>query len=252
MIRTLIVDDEPIARRRIHRLLTAETDIEILNECGSGLEALPLIDEQAPDLLLLDVQMPEMDGMELLQNLKRPMPCVIFTTAFDRYAVRAFDLHAADYLLKPIDEDRFRRALDRARTQIRQKRQTTQDTRMLEWLAGLQKEKHPPLDRLVIKQPGRAFFLKVESIDWLEAADNYVRVHAGSETHLIRDTIGSFEAKLDPRKFARIHRSTIVNIDRVKEVQSFFQGNQIAVLMNGQKLKLSRSYRHRLDFAPRS
>jgi two-component system, LytTR family, response regulator len=251
VIRTLIVDDERIARRRIRRLLGSESDIEIVGECGSGLEALPVIEEESPDLLLLDVQMPEMDGLDLLRNLKGPMPCVIFTTAFDRYAVGAFDLHAADYVLKPIDEERFRRALERAREQIRQKRRTTPDTRLLELLAGLQKETRT-LDRLVIKQPGRAFFIKVESIDWLEAADNYVRVHVGSETHLIRETIGSFEAKLDPRKFARIHRSTIVNIDRVKEVQSFFQGNHVVVLLNGHKLKLSRSYRDRLDFAPHS
>jgi two-component system LytT family response regulator len=247
MIRALIIDDEPLARRRIRRMLAGERDIAVIAECSSGLEALPVIEEQSPDLLFLDVQMPGMDGLELLNNLKRRrMPAVIFTTAFDQYAVRAFDLHALDYVLKPIDEQRFHEALERARTHMRHKNQTGVDQRLAALLEDLQKQS-TSLDRLVIKQPGRAFFVKAKSIDWLEAADNYVRLHVGTETHLIRETLGSLEARLDPKTFVRIHRSTIVNIDRIKEIQSFFQGNQVVVLINGQKLKLSRSYREKLE-----
>ncbi len=245
-IRTLIVDDETLARRRIRRLLAAENDVEVVGECGDARQAVDFIQQRTPDLVFLDVQMPGLDGFGLLDSLPaKNVPAVIFVTAFDQYALRAFEVRALDYLLKPFDSSRFRQAVDRARAQIRQTGGAALDSRLNHLIANLG-VRPKPSERVVIKSAGRIMFLRTDEIDWLEAADNYVRVHAGAESHLLRETLGSLEARLDPAKFMRIHRSTMVNIDRIKELQPWFHGDYIVILHDGSRLSLSRTYRDRV------
>ena len=245
-IRTLIVDDEKLARRRIRRLLAAESDVEVIGECEDPKDAIAVIRQRAPDLVFLDVQMSEMDGFGVLESVGGSrMPAVIFVTAFDQYALRAFDVHALDYLLKPFDRARFRRALDRARAQLRQQAGTTLDRRLSALIESLG-SRPKNLDRVVIKSAGRIMFLRTDEIDWIEAADNYVRLHVGQESHLLRETLGSLEARLDAAKFLRIHRSTLINVDRMKELQPWFHGDYVVILQDGTKLNLSRTYRDRV------
>ncbi len=245
-LRTLIVDDEPLARERLHKLLKAEPDIEILGECANGWEALAAIEKQKPDLVFLDVQMPEMDGLEVLAELgDGPLPAVIFCTAYDRFALKAFELHALDYLLKPFDLRRFQKALQRAREQIKLKHTGDLSQRLSSLLAELKSEpKHQ--DRLAIKTGDRVLLLRVDEIDWIEAADNYVELHVGTESHLLRETLTALEARLAPDKFLRINRSTIVNLERIKELQPLFHGEYAVLLRNGTRLTLSRSHRDKL------
>lgn len=245
-IRTLIVDDEPLARQRLKRFLEEDAETEVVGECADGREAVEQIERLKPDLLFLDIQMPEVDGFGVLEALaEAEMPAVVFVTAYDQYALRAFDVHAVDYLLKPYDRDRFRKALKRARMQIEQRRSGDVDRRLLSLLAHVKAEqKH--LERLVIKSVGRVFFLKTEEIDWIESSGNYVRLHAGGEAHLLRETMNRLAAKLDPDKHLRIHRSTIVNIERIKELQPLFSGDYVVILRDGTQLTLSRSYRDKL------
>jgi len=242
-LRVLIVDDEPIARRGIRQGLEAHPQVEVAGECGNGLEAVEAIRDQAPDLVFLDVQMPEMDGFEVIEEIGVDrMPAVIFVTAYDKYALRAFDVHAVDYLLKPFDEERFARALDHARSRI-EKKTLGEELRGLlsEHFAG---RKH--LERLVVKSGGRIFFLDVAEIEWIEAADNYAELHAGKQVHLVRHTLASLEAKLDPDRFVRIRHSTIVNVRRVKELRPASSGEYEVVLLSGAVLESSRRYRKRL------
>jgi two-component system, LytTR family, response regulator len=221
LLKVLIVDDEPIARRGIRKQLEYASDIEIVGECANGREAVRAIREQSPGLVFLDVQMPEMDGFSVLQSLKMErMPAVIFVTAYDRYALRAFEVNAVDYLLKPFDAERFQTALHRARIQIQNNDFATRLLGLLETITTRQN----CVDRLVIKSSGRIFFLSVEEIDWIEAADNYVRLHVNRDSHLLRETVNGLESKLDPEKFLRIRRSVIVNISRIKELQPLFNG----------------------------
>jgi len=246
-LRVLIVDDEPLGRQRLRALLEAEPDVAVIGECPDGPSAVAAIREQQPDLLFLDVCMPDLDGFGVLEAMgqDRP-PGVIFVTAYDKYALRAFEVHALDYLLKPFDRERFQRALERARAQISQ----AQTAEVNEQLRVLLEESRPGkkyLDRLVIKSPSRVFFLRVEEIDWIEAAANYLRLHVGPEAHLLRETMNSLEGRLDPGKFLRIHRSTIVNIERIRELQPWFHGDYIVLLRDGTKLTLSRSYRQKLQ-----
>jgi two-component system LytT family response regulator len=245
-IRTLIVDDESLARERIKRYLGAEADIEIVGECANGKEAVESIDSLSPDLLFLDIQMPEMDGFGVLEAIGlQKVPAIIFVTAYDKYALKAFEVHALDYLLKPFNRERFRRSLARAREQLDHDRMGQLDQRLLSLLEDLKAEqKH--LDRLVVRSVGRVFFLKTDEIDWIEAAGNYVRLHVGREGHLLRETMNRLEAKLNPDKFLRIHRSTLVNIDRIKELQPLFSGDYTVILRDGRQLTLSRSYRDKL------
>ncbi len=245
-IRTLIVDDESLARERIKRYLGAEADIEIVGECANGKEAVESIDSLSPDLLFLDIQMPEMDGFGVLGAIgSQRVPAIIFVTAYDKYALKAFEVHALDYLLKPFNRERFRRSLARAREQLDHDRMGQLDQRLLSLLEDLKAEqKH--LDRLVVRSVGRVFFLKTDEIDWIEAAGNYVRLHVGREGHLLRETMNRLEAKLNPDKFLRIHRSTLVNIDRIKELQPLFSGDYTVILRDGRQLTLSRSYRDKL------
>jgi two-component system, LytTR family, response regulator len=242
----LIVDDEPLARAKLVDLLATEPDIEIMGECADGLSAVAALERQPPDLLLLDVQMPELDGFGVLEAVAlERLPAVIFTTAYDQYALRAFEVHALDYLLKPFDRERFSKALQRARQHIERMRAGTVNQQLAALLADL-KAKPKTVERLVIKAGGRVFFLRVDEIDWIEAAANYVRLHVGKEEHLLRETINGLAEKLDPEKFLRIHRSTIVNLERIKEMQPWFHGDYVVILQDGTQLNSSRGYREEL------
>jgi len=246
-IRTLIVDDEPLARRGIRAQLDEEADIEIVSECRNGLEAVAAIEEQSPDLVFLDVQMPELDGFGVLEAVGVDrMPVVIFVTAYDQYALRAFDVHALDYLLKPVDAERFASALQRARKQIEHHNVQDLNQRLQTFLDDVQ-TKQKFTERLVIKSGGRIFFLKVEEIDWIEAADNYVRLHVGGDSHLLRETMNHLEKRLDPDHFLRVHRSRIINIRRIKELQPLFRGEYDIMLQDGTRLESGRGYRDRLQ-----
>lgn len=246
-IRTVIVDDEPLARRGIRALLNEEKDVEIISECRNGREAVAVIEEQTPDLVFLDVQMPELNGFDVLQTIgAERMPAVIFVTAYDKYALRAFDVHALDYLLKPLDGERFTKALQRARAQI--ERKSIHDlSRRLQSLLDDLKPNQKYAERLVIKSSGRIFFLNVAEVDWIEAADNYVRLHAGRDEHLLRETMNSLEKRLDPAQFLRIHRSRIINIQRIKELQPLFRGEYDIMLQDGTRLESGRGYRDKLQ-----
>lgn len=230
-IRTLIVDDEPLARSNLAVLLRLDPDIEIISECGSGAEALVQIRSAKPDLVFLDVQMPECDGFDVLELLGGDLPpAVVFVTAYDQYAVRAFEAGALDYLLKPFDNARFDRALDRAKQKVTQGRDVPRK-----------------LERLAIKSTGQVSFVKVSDIDWIEAADYYACLHVGARNHLLRRSMSELEQALNPDVFCRIHRSTIVNLDRVRGLKLSEDGEYEVLLGNGTRLQLSRRYRKPLQ-----
>ncbi|HEX8398329.1 MAG TPA: LytTR family DNA-binding domain-containing protein [Pyrinomonadaceae bacterium] len=245
-MKILIVDDEPLARERVRRHLRDEPGVEIVGEAGNGREAVSAIEEKTPDLVFLDVQMPEMNGFDVLRALEEnKIPAIVFTTAYDKYAIQAFEFHALDYLLKPFSRERFKRAVRHAREQLENSRQSGNiDERLVSLLENLKAKKY--LERIVVKNSGRVFFIKTEEIDWIEAAGNYLKLHVGRDAHLIRETMQSIEAKLDPEKFFRIHRSTLVQIDRIKELHPLFGGDYAVILRNGTELNLSRNYRERL------
>lgn len=248
-IRALLVDDESLAREMIREMLNDDPDVEIIGECVNGHEAVEFIETETPDLIFLDVQMPELGGFEVLEKIpKERMPHVIFVTAYDQYAVRAFEVHALDYLLKPFDRERFQAAWQRAKAQIIREKNGALDQRIIALLEEL-KAGPKYLERLVIKSGGRVFFLDTEDIDWIEAEGNYVSVHTGKKSHLLRETISSLEAQLDPKKFIRIHRSSIVKIDRIQELQPWFHGEYKIILHDGTQLTLSRNYRENLHEA---
>lgn len=247
IIRVVIADDEPLARKRIRRLLSADRDLEVVAECSNGAEVIACLRSNPVDLLFLDIQMPELDGFEVMERPEaQRVPVVVFVTAYDAYALRAFEVHAFDYLLKPFDRQRFQKTVQRARIQLQQIRKGAVDERLASLLAGLQTRRTPEPDRLAVRNGGRVLFVKTNEIDWIEAADNYVCLHAGTEKHLLRETMSAIEGKLDPARFLRIHRSTIVNVDRIKELQPWFRGDYVVILQSGEKLTLSRSYRDRL------
>ncbi len=248
-MRVLIADDEPLARDRLRNLLKKESDIEIAAECADGKEALAAIRREHPDLVFLDVQMPEMDGFEVVSHLKGTrVPQIVFVTAFDEFAVKAFDVHALDYLLKPFDRDRLVDALNRAREQLRNPDTDGLSEKLSAVLEALQHQRpeRPAPDRIAIKLDGRVVFLRPHEIDWIEAQDNYVKLHIGRDAHLVRDTLANFVERLDPRRYVRIARSTLVNIDRVREMQPMFHGEYVVILHDGTKLTLSRGYRESL------
>jgi two-component system LytT family response regulator len=248
-IRTLIVDDESLARERVRDMLGAYSEIEVIAECANGFEAVEAITAHVPDLVFLDVEMPGMDGFAVLDALDAErLPVIIFITAYDQYAVKAFEVYALDYLLKPFDQERFDKALSRAKDHILNQKNDSLNERILKALEEI-KSKPVHLERLVIKQHGHVFFVKTEEIDWLEAEGNYVRLHSGKESYLLRDTITALENQLDPKKFVRVHRSAIVNIDRIQELQPWFHGEYRIILKEGIELTLSRSYREKLHEA---
>lgn len=273
-VRVLIVDDEGLARQRIRRLVQAEPDAEVIGECANGPEAVAAICTQQPDVVCLDVQMPELDGFGVLEEIAgHARPKVLFVTAYDEHALRAFEVHAVDYVLKPVDADRFRTAFDRARQSHRAASAADRLGELLETVRRVSSDGSPAAaaqeatgtpspngpntppgattsqfaSRVLVKHDGRMFFVKVADIDWIEADRNYVRLHVGTTAHTIRERISHMEETLDPRMFARIHRSTIVNLNRVREMQQWFSGDYVVILENGARLRLSRHYRDRVE-----
>lgn len=239
-IRTLVADDEPVARARVVSLLRGEPDVEVVCECGTGLEAKAAIEQQQLDLLFLDIQMPEMTGLDLATTIKdNGMPAVVFVTAYDRYALRAFEVHALDYLLKPFSADRFRAAIGHAREHV-SRRRNGNDAGAGQPPPGAAPAGAP---RIMVKAGGRIHFVRTADIDWCEAAGNYVRMHAGPQVYMVRETMSHLESQLDRQQFMRIHRSTLVNVDRIKEMQSSFNGEYLVLLRDGTRLTLSRGYR---------
>lgn len=245
--RVLIADDEPLARERLRTLLASEPGMEVVGECADGPTAIASIQKLKPDLVFLDVQMPGNTGFDVIEAIgPSRMPFVIFVTAYDKYALRAFDVHALDYLLKPFDRERFEQALGRARQQLDRRSGGELERRLLELVQDL-KPATQRLERFVIKSGGRVFFVRAAEIDWIEAAGNYVKLHVGTDSHLFRETMNALEAQLDPDTFFRIHRSHIVNIERVKELQPWFNGEYVVFLKSGTRLTLSRGYREKLQ-----
>lgn len=232
MIRALVVDDEPLARSNVTVLLRRDPDVDLLGECSSGIEALAQIRCMQPDLLFLDVQMPECDGFDVLELLGRATPpAIVFVTAYDQYALRAFEAGALDYLLKPFDDARFRRALDRAKATLAHGTLT-----------------RPPISsRLILKDRGEVLFVKAADIDWIEAANYYACLHVGARTHVLRRSLIELESELDPAQFCRIHRATIVNLERIRSMELKDDGEYQVVLETGARLRLSRRFRRRLQ-----
>jgi two-component system LytT family response regulator len=251
-MRVIIVDDEPLARDRLRGMLSKEADVQIVAECADGKEAIAAIKRENPDVVFLDIQMPEMDGFEVVSHLKGPrIPEIIFVTAFDEFAVKAFEVHALDYLLKPFDRDRLKQAVARARERLSEPSAGDLSRKLSALLESLQPGKEvkssAPAQRLAVKLDGRVIFVRPAEIEWVEAQDNYIKLHIGKDAHLIRDTLSNFESRLDNRRFIRIGRSTIVNIDRVREMQPMFHGEYVVILHDGTKLTVSRGYRENLQ-----
>lgn len=246
-IRALIVDDEPLARRRIRSLLAHDSGVDVIGECSDGYNAVSSISDLNPDLVFLDIQMPRMDGFEVIKTIgPERMPTVIFVTAYDQYALKAFEVNALDYLLKPYDRRRFQKTLERAKASISGLQSGNVNNQLLSLLGNLRREREIP-DRFIIKSGGRVVFLRVEEIDWMCAVGNYVRLQVGRDSHMMRETMTGMEAKLNPDSFMRIHRSTIVNLDRVKEVQPWAKGEYVVIMRDGARLIMSRRYRERLN-----
>jgi two-component system, LytTR family, response regulator len=245
-IRAAIVDDEPLARRRIRNLLAEARDVELVAECANGRDAIEALDASPPDLLFLDIQMPEIDGFDVLQAIGvGRVPVVIFVTAYDQFALRAFEAHALDYLLKPFDDERFAAALQRARERIRQQQGGELDRRLRALLEEVRGD-NGYLRRLVVPSGHRSVFLRTEQIDWIEAERNYVRLHVGGRVYQLRENLSRIASALDPATFCRIHRSTIVNVDRIQSVESLFRGEYLVILQDGTKLTSGRSFRGNL------
>lgn len=248
MIRTLICDDEPLARERVRSLVSDQPGLEVVGEATDGDQAVQAILSQQPDLVFLDVQMPRRTGFDVIREVGPDrMPAVVFVTAYDQYAIKAFDVHAVDYLLKPFDRDRFEGAVDRVRKTLDAQEGGALKTQLMQLVRDLQPATAAKQDRLVVKSGGRLFFLRTDEIDWIEAAGNYVRVHVGKDAHLLRETMNAIEGRLDQKTFLRIHRSRIVNMERVKELHPWFNGDYAVILRDGTKLMLSRGYRDRLQ-----
>lgn len=249
-IKTLIVDDESLARKRIRDLLRGRNEFEIIGECADGAKAVESIEKMSPDLLFLDIQMPDMDGFQVLDNLQN-LPTTIFVTAYDKYALKAFEVHAVDYLLKPFDDERFEEMLEYVGKQI--KRNQTEDlseklNALLANFHHLEARKSTEYQtRLVLKSTGRINFIEIKNIDWIEAEGSYISLKVGGKSHLLRGTLKSLEEILNPDIFLRIHRSTIVNVNQIKELQPHFHGEFVVILKDGKRLKLSRNYREQAE-----
>jgi two-component system LytT family response regulator len=245
-MKTLIVDDEPLAREGLRNLLKRISDIDVVGECSDGVQAIESIRTLRPDLVLLDIQMPEVSGFDVIEQVgSKAMPAVIFVTAYDEHALRAFDVCALDYLLKPVDADRLVIAIDRVRTHLSGKHGDEIGGRLRRLLEDLRGGAQYP-DRIMIRTPGRITFLGVAEVDWIEAQGDYICIHAKGKKHLIREKIGEMEDRLDPALFSRIHRSTIVRLGQIREMQPLFSGEYSVLLFSGEKLTLSRSYRDRV------
>jgi len=245
MIRVVLADDEVLARQKLRQFLREEPDMEIVGEGANGLETIELVRVARPELLFLDIRMPGMDGFDIVAELTTgpncQMPRIVFTTAYDQYALRAFEIHAADYLLKPFTQERFRTAVQRVRQQLSGLASQPQLTE------GRPRDAGPYTTRIVFKSRGRILFLPVSEIRWIAAEENYVRICTETDTHLLRETMAHLEERLDPQMFLRVHRSSIVNLQYVKEVRTEANGDFSVVLVNGQKIAMSRSYRSRVS-----
>ena len=246
-VRVLCVDDHRVVLDGLALLIGSQPDIEVVGHCRDGEEAVTSIVDLSPDLVFLDVQMPQMNGFEVIEAVgNERMPLVIFVTAYDQHALKAFQVRALDYLLKPFDRERFSEALQRARKQIEREETGDLGRRLLALVKDLRKDQ-PRAERLVVKSGGRLFFLRADEFDWIEAAGNYVRLHVGNTSHLLRETMNAIEARLDPEKFFRIHRSRIVNMERIQELQPWLNGEYSVLLRTGTRLTLSRGYREKLQ-----
>lgn len=251
-IRTLLVDDEQLARRGLRVRLERAPDIEVIGECADGAQAIDAIGTLGPDLVFLDVQMPEVSGFDVIRAIDPAhAPHIIFVTAFDQYAVKAFEVHALDYLLKPVDDQRFAQALRRAREVLAASRDEGLAGRLAASASAYQQAStapapRPPSDRIAIPAGDRVIVVRIGEIDWVQAAGNYVALHAGRKAWLLRETIAAMDLRLTPHGFARIHRSTLVNAERVAELRPLVNGEYAVLLRDGTELKLSRSFRHAL------
>lgn len=246
MIRALIVDDEPLPRERIRTLLAEHRDIAVIGECRDGQEAANTILAERPDLVFLDIQMPELDGFEVIQAISdEDLPAIVFVTAFDEYAIRAFEVNAIDYLLKPINAARFEKAVRRAIDRLANSNGRKPDRQLLDFVERLRAERQYTA-RFVVRSGSKLSFVRASEVDWIDVADNYVRLHAASREHLVRDTLKSVESQLDPEIFVRVHRSLIINLDRLASVEPAFHGEYIVTMKDGAKLTTSRSYSERL------
>lgn len=259
-VRAVIIDDEPAARRGVRLLLSRDSEIEIVGEAGDGIEAVELIRRERPELAFLDVQMPGFDGFEVLRQAGDAAPAaVVFVTAYDEHALRAFEVHAIDYVLKPYEDARFHSAVERAKAGLRgldAKALAARLAQLLQFVERTTGESAPAQDsttaaersdRILLKSSGEIYFLKVDEIDWIEAEGDYMKFHVAGKAHLLRETMARLEARLDPERFIRIHRSTIVNIDRVRKLTPAFAGDYAVVLADGTKLRLSRGYQERMQ-----
>lgn len=248
-LQTIIVDDEPLARQRLRNLIKEDEELRILEECENGYEAVNVLKQSTPDILFLDIQMPEINGFEVLNQIEYlKIPAIIFVTAYNEYAIRAFEVHALDYLLKPFDKHRFVIAVERAKLHVRSLYSGQSERRLQSLVNEMNmKEKLPISKRIMIKTSGRVYFIEFDEIDWIEADGNYVKIHTGEKSHMIRETMNHLEQKLDASKFSRIHRSAIVNIDKIKELQPWFHGDYTILLYSGKKLTMSRNYKELLQ-----
>jgi two-component system LytT family response regulator len=247
-VRTLIVDDEPLARAHLKSLLRERGDVDVVGECGDGRSAIDQIQRLTPDLVLLDIQMPELDGLEVIREVgPLAMPAVVFVTAYDEHALAAFEVHAFDYILKPVSRQRFTQAIDRVVGLIRTdgKEQSLADRPLAALIEAMRSERSA-LDRIAVKADGRVLFIRVGDIDWIEADDDLVRIHAGKAVHSHRSTLTHLEERLPTSKFLRVHRSTLVNVDRIREIQPWFQGDWVLILNDGTRLHSGKSYRSKV------
>jgi two-component system LytT family response regulator len=246
-LRTLVVEDEDLARDRMQSLLELQPDVDIVGICRDGVAALQVIEREHPDLVFLDAQTPGLDGFQLVDYLDPDRaPAIVFVTADGGHAMRAFESHALDCLLKPFDQRRFEKALDRARDTIRLVRRAVIDSRLLSFLEELHEERKYA-ERLIVRSAGRVLFVRTKDIDWVEASGNYVKVHTANDAHLLRESMKNMESRLDPKFFVRIHRSAIVNIDRINELEPWLHGEYIVVMRDGVRLTASRVFSGRLS-----
>jgi two-component system, LytTR family, response regulator len=244
--RALIVDDERLSRQRLKRMLASDAELELLAECRNGAEAQAAIRAHAPDLLFLDIEMPEQDGFAVLDAIEGPCPAIIFVTAHPQYAVRAFETPVLDYLLKPFDERRLASAVARAKARLQQQERADLTAELRSALESARTRGRAP-DRIVVRDGDKALLVKVGDVDWIEAESNYVRLHLGKTSHLVRETLSVLEQRLDPKQFRRIHRSTIVNVEAIHELHSWFHGEYRLLLRSGVELKLSRNYKKNVE-----
>jgi two-component system, LytTR family, response regulator len=244
-VRVVVADDEPLGRQRLVRLLQGEPETDVVASCADGEQAVEAIREHVPDVVLLDIQMPHLDGFEVVAALgDAHQPAIIFVTAHDQYAVRAFEVHAFDYLLKPVDQDRLREAMARATSTTGRAAPGSTTRRILTLLEELNaRERARGRNRLVVRTPERSFFLRSDTIDWVEAAGKFVHLHVGRSVHALRESMSELEQELDPARFLRISRSVIVNVDRIQEIQPWFQGDYVLILTDGTRLTSTRGYR---------